>query len=620
MTTQSGYRSGRVRRQAACLAFALLVSASGACSPTHEEPPASPEGRRGGGTLHVAPADLESGLDPQKAYLFADAELFRCCLARTLYSYPGRPTAEGGTVLHPDLAAAMPTVSRDDLTWTIQIKEGLRYAPPYDDVKITSGDFIRALERTAEGIDTNYGYNHSAIDGFDAFAAGKAETIAGLEAPDDRTLRIHLTQPTGDLAARLALPHTTPIPPTGSGARLGAAAGLSEYGPFLASTGPYMYEGSDRVDLTQPSSEREPAEGYDLPRSLTLVRNPSWDPASDPLRKAYVDRIEVVEVSDRIAVQRVESGSVDVYLGDVPAGMIRRYGRRPESARRLHFNHTNGTVYVSFNLGLPPLDDVHVRRAINFVIDKASIAERARQPHSALGTNGAPADHLLPDSLVNNLLVDYHPYDSGARGDIPSARREMALSKYDRDGDGRCDGRVCEGLRLPAAEAFILTADVLKHDLKRLGIGVSVKEVNIATYFEEGPDPRAQNHFFINGWLTDYLSPSTFIVPLFYGPAIVEPGNLNHSLLGAPPTQLRTWGYPVTDVPTIDDLAEECLGLVGASQIPCWAEVDQVLMENVVPLAPLLHTSSTVVVSDRVTAYSFAQFSASPALDRIAVK
>jgi ABC-type oligopeptide transport system substrate-binding subunit len=54
----------------------------------------------------------------------------RCCLLRTLLSYQGAPTSQGGATLRPDLAASMPTVSDDGLTWTFRIRQGLQYAPP----------------------------------------------------------------------------------------------------------------------------------------------------------------------------------------------------------------------------------------------------------------------------------------------------------------------------------------------------------------------------------------------------------------------------------------------------------------------------------------------------------
>ena len=82
---------------------------------------------------------------------------------------------------------------------------------------MTAGDFIRALERTADPTANIGGYSfyYSVIEGFDDYAAGKAESISGLTAPDDSTLVIKLTEPTGDLGYRFAMATTAPIPPNG---------------------------------------------------------------------------------------------------------------------------------------------------------------------------------------------------------------------------------------------------------------------------------------------------------------------------------------------------------------------------------------------------------------------
>ena len=60
-----------------------------------------------------------------------------------------KPTAEGGAELRPDLAAGFPEVSSDGLRWTFRLREGLRYAPPFEDTEIVAADLVRALERAA---------------------------------------------------------------------------------------------------------------------------------------------------------------------------------------------------------------------------------------------------------------------------------------------------------------------------------------------------------------------------------------------------------------------------------------------------------------------------------------
>ncbi len=177
------------------------------------------------------------------------------------------------------------------LTWTFRLKQGLRYAPPFEDTPIVAPDVVRALERTARVTSAEemigYPFYYSAIRGFDAFDAGQADSIAGLETPDDRTLVVRLEEATGDLAYRFAMPATAPIPE-------GADEGHDEdYGRFLVASGPYMIEGSEELDFSTPPDEQEPAAGFvpavltrtlvaEEPGSLVLVRNPILGPGHRP--------------------------------------------------------------------------------------------------------------------------------------------------------------------------------------------------------------------------------------------------------------------------------------------------------------------------------------------------
>ena len=46
------------------------------------------------------------------------------------------------------------------------------------------------------------------------------------------------------------------------------------------------------------------------------------------------------------------------------------------------------------------------------------------------------------------------------------------------------------------------------------------------------------------------------------------------------------WGYDATEVPSVDDKAAECIAATGDDRVQCWAELDQQLMEEVVPWVP----------------------------------
>jgi len=100
-------------------------------------------------------------------------------------------------------------------------------------------------------------------------------------------------------------------------------------------------------------------------------------------------------------------------------------------------------------LSLPPFDDLHVRRALNLALNKAVVLQARGGT-----TEGSVATHILPPSITGDTaeMDDRDPYATpNHEGDKAAARAEMSLSRYDRDQDGRCDGRVCAVTRVQSS-------------------------------------------------------------------------------------------------------------------------------------------------------------------------
>jgi peptide/nickel transport system substrate-binding protein len=525
----------------------------------------------------------------------------------------------------------------------------LHYAPPLQKVEISAGDFIRALERdltpapkalqqyTGPLLGGALAQYLSIIQGAQDFSDGKADTISGLEAPDSHTLRMRLTQAVGDLDYRLSLYATAPIPPNPfrPGDALGVAQGHERdgYDRVLVSSGPYMWEGSQAVDFSKPADQQKPASGYE---TLTMVRNPSWDPASDLLRKAYSSRIQfsifdsgphtIAEWASpggaafgRYASRyekQVEQGKIDTLMDrSTPLDVVDRYRNDPALRSRLQVNEAGSVRYLSFNLAVPPFDDVHVRKAINYVMDKQAIL------HTWLKNRpGAIYDHLAPDRQENNLLSSYDPYRSpDHRGNVAAARREMKLSVYDRNHDGRCDGPVC-AVTVPWRDepGYEGMARIVKQDLAKIGIRLTAKLVDGYVMYTACLDSSTHTTLCQVGWAGDYPSASTYFPPLYASNALA--GGYNFSLTGASPTQLSKWGYSVHSVPNVDARMNDCSTRLGADEIQCWAAFDQYMMEEVVPAVPLLVDTFPWTFSDRVASFSWSPVTATPALANIALK
>lgn len=577
-----------------------------------------------GGTLRMAMlGDVSAAFDPQKEYYSVTWEYFRCCLTRTLMSYKGVPTDQGGTEIFPDLAAADPTVSDDQLTWTFQIKQGLHYGDPFTDVEITAPDFIRALERTANPKANVGGYSfyYGVIAGFDDFAAGKAATISGLSAPDDHTLVIQVTKPTADLSYRLAMPTAAPIPPNGD-AQLGAAQGHDKnYGRFLVSSGPYEFEGSDALDFTAAPADQKEVSGYVPGRSIVLVRNPGWDPATDDLRKAYPDRIEVAIGGDNNDLyNQIKANSLDFVVdGAVPPETIREYQTNPDLQSKINVHASDALRYISFNFLVPPFDDIHVRKAFNWALDKQGM----RQLRGG-ETTGEIAGHIMVNSLENNILKDYDPYATpNSAGDIDKAKAEMAQSKYDSNGDGVCDDPVCKGILAVTdnQDPYPKQAALIEPIMEQLGMSMDVKELERTTMYNKCVDLATQAGLCLGpAWGKDYPAGFTFASPLF-GAESLYPSCCNYNGLGADAKKIKDWGYTtVTSAPSVNDKIDACGAAVGDALFQCWADFDTYLMEEVVPFAPYLFDNNVDIISDNVVNYSFDQFAGLAAFDQMAVK
>ena len=151
-----------------------------------------------------------------------------------------------------------------------------------------------------------------------------------------------LTEPTGDLPWRMAMPATAPIPPNPAdpAARLGVAEGhTTNYGRFLVGTGPYMFEGSENLDFSGPAKDQQTVAGYVPGRSIVLVRNPSYDASTDTLRPAYPDRIEVTIGGDEADLfNKIDTGEVDYVADDAtpPVNVLREYTTNPDKQPYLH--------------------------------------------------------------------------------------------------------------------------------------------------------------------------------------------------------------------------------------------------------------------------------------------
>ncbi|MGH2489256.1 MAG: ABC transporter substrate-binding protein, partial [Candidatus Limnocylindria bacterium] len=406
-------------------------------------------------------------------------------------------------------------------------------------------------------------------------------------------------------------------------AAFGTATGHDDgYAPFLVSSGPYMLEGSEALDFSRSPTEQQPVTGLQPGSTVSLVRNPSWVADADPLRGAYADRIELRVVSTlQEAHDLVEGGDADLVVTifpppQAPEDVVDRYRTDP-SLGRVDIRPRDLVLSMLMNTAVPPFDDIHVRRAVHYLVDKQDVVD---QQGGAL--TGRIATHLVPDGIEGFLLAGYDPYlTPGGGGSLTLARAEMAQSAYDSNGDGVCDALACEAIAaiepmLPEPRQNVGTR--IQQELAAIGIEIRPEILDFGTFFSRAADPTEHVPLMISMPIgKDFPSASSLLAPLFGSTSI---GVQNWVMTGASPEELAAWGYSVSVVPNVDDRIDQCLTLVGDAETECWATFDQYLMEEVAAIVPLTVDLHVQVIPERVVEYSFNQFTTVPALDRISVR
>ena len=581
---------------------------------------ATTTGPKPGGTYRVAfeqSFGFTDGFDPTGEYYTFSWAIESNLMIRTLVGYD-HVAGPAGNRLVPDIATAVPKPTDGGKTYTFQIKKGVKFGPPVNR-PVTAADILYAMERIAHPKDgAEYAFYYSPIVGFDAYAAGKAKTIAGIQTPNPSTIVIHLNKPTGDFLYRMAMPATGPIPVEVAKCFEGEAG---KYGKDVVSTGPYMIEGADKVDDSS-CSKLKPMSGFDSVSNLTLVRNPDYDPKTDSpaARQSFPDEFQfTVDPNVTDIVNRVAAGDLeDENAPSLPPEALEQYARDPSKKKDLHLNPGDLVDYLTMNLTQPPFDDIHVRKAMNWIIDKAALRQIWGGP-----LLGKVAGHIVPDSIFDNQLAEYNPYATpGDRGSLAKAKAAMKGSRYDTNHNGTCSAAACHNVLLlvDAASTYQRMLPIVQADAKEIGITFHVSTVNGAYPTLQTTSKNIAIATF-PGWAKDYADPLTFFSPLFNGRTIIPQGNTNYSLVGLKPSQAKALGVTgdINGVPSVDSQIDRCAALANQPRLSCYESLDKTLMTKVVPWVPYLFQNDPHITGPHVTQWQFDQFSSATAYAHVAV-
>jgi peptide/nickel transport system substrate-binding protein len=618
---------GKRRQQARLVGLALaLALVAAACGGGDDEGGGS-SGQQAtpqkGGVLRTAISDFgfTNGFDPTGEYVAVAIGLYGA-MERTLMGYKHVADAAGNELV-PDLAEAAPEISSDGLKYTFKLKSGVKWAPPLDR-DVTSKDVAYAFQRiNTAPLVAQYGFwYYGVVKGMDGKAKSADEKVSGIETPDDSTIIFNLEKPTGDFLYRISMPAAAPIPE--EVAKCFKKAG--DYGRYVMSNASYMIQGADKLDISSCSAMK-PISGFDPSKQLTLVRNPNYDQATDTTRANYVDGITVaVDTNVDDIFSRVQAGDLDSSIADQPPKpVLQQYLTDQAKKPFLHSNSGDRTWYITMNWITPPFDDIHVRKAANWVMDKAGILQ-------AWGgsTFGDIATHNIPPIVLGDALgSDYNPYPSeGNRGDEAKAKEEMKQSKYDSNKDGVCDAKECSNLVMinRNTPVYADSEAVVVSSLEKIGIKVKPRELASSAAYTTIQTVKNKIPIALNaGWGKDFADAVSFVLPLFDGRSIIPTGNTNYPLVGLTASQASNLGVSIpagVTIPSVDADVDACQKIPATQadqRNECFANIDKKLMEEVAPWVPYLWAKNITITGSTVTKWEFDQFSGYLAYTQMAV-
>jgi peptide/nickel transport system substrate-binding protein len=361
---------------------------------------------------------------------------------------------------------------------------------------------------------------------------------------------------------------------------------------------------------------------------MYLVRNPNWDAETDDVRDANFDGWTLtINTNLEDSYNKLLNGEIDLMHGAPPAAILQQYLTNPDLQDNFKSEEGDRTWYITMNLLVPPFDDIHVRKAANFVVDKAAMLQATGGPSSGLIATTIEPPSVLPD------LAEYDPYPSpNQAGDLEAAKAEMAQSRYDKDGDGVCDDPVCENVLMVNRnyEPWTEYTPILQENFAELGINLKIRELEVGTSYTTIQTTNNLVPIAVNaGWGKDYGSPYGFDFFLFNTAGLACEGSVNYSNVGMTADVAKDCGVEDAynaavqangEIPNVDADMEACVATpLGAEYDACWAALDQKLMEEIVPWVPYRWGAANIALGDTVENYTFDQSAGLIAYSKIGV-
>jgi peptide/nickel transport system substrate-binding protein len=373
------------------------------------------------------------------------------------------------------------------------------------------------------------------------------------------TVTFHLVAPNPEFLARLTLFDAVAVPSSAPMRDVGLHA--------LPGTGPYKVGSGNQ-------------------RTAALVRNPyfhEWSHAARP--DGYPDRIAYRRIATQEAeVTALERGSGDVGFDGVPADRLAEVQTR--FAGQLRVTPLVATDALVLNTRVAPFNDVRVRQALNYAIDRAKVAR-------LVGQYARPTCQLLPPYLPGYRRYCPYTLDPNSAGswhapDLAKAEALIAAS-HTRGTPITIWNLLFSDPEYKAVEPYLVSL------LNRLGYPTTVKDLtNDLTAPLRFADSRTQAQAALYYLNPSYLSASQMIQQGFACRSFLPNSRAN--------ANLSEFCDPKLDAQITSALAAESINSPNA--VALWAQADRTLTEAA-PLVPLTNPSLPDLVSARVGDYQY---------------
>jgi peptide/nickel transport system substrate-binding protein len=362
-----------------------------------------------GGTLNMVGISDVDYLDYDTGYYTTDYQVARLTV-RQLYGFPADPAKT--TTPEPDLATALPVVSDNGLKQTVTLRSGVMWntSPPRP---VTVADVVRGIKRACNPSPVFFGGMadfEATIKGLSEFCAGYPEK-AGTDAAalkqyveghnvsgittSGNSITFELTQPAPWLVGAMTMSPFSAVPIEAENA-LPGTPGVYNH---MYSDGPYQ--------ITSYTPKKE----------FKFARNPQWQASSDPLRKAYVNAINVDETGNQTTIyQQMPTNSPSLGMSfdalPPPADTPNLLNQVKSGSHDVNLAATySSNPYLIYNVVSPnnggALGKADVRQALSYGIERSQLTKVLGGP-----IVNPPLTHILPAGIDGSQGVPsgYDPY------------------------------------------------------------------------------------------------------------------------------------------------------------------------------------------------------------------